>query len=254
MAKAIAKEQSLETSVSGSDITNDTHTMSDPKTPAIPYVLYGTHRSGSLTVELALAEIGADYEVRDVDLGTNAQRDAAYATVNPQRKIPALITPAGETLTESVAILLTLNERHPEAGLLPRAGSAEQSQALRWLLFVATELYPLIEINDYPERFAPDPESAPALREIVRALWRERWLLVEHGINGDPFLLSAGFSLSDIYIAVISRWGQQDVWRPSHIPAVERLAAAVAARPVLEPVWRRHWPEPAGTSATGVVP
>ena len=217
--------------------------MSEQKKSALPYVLYGSRRSGSLTVELALAEIGADYEVRDVDLSADAQREASYAAVNPQRKIPALITPAGETLTESVAILLTLDERHPESGLLPRTGSTERAQALRWLLFVATELYPLIEINDYPERFAPDPEIGPAVREIARAMWRERWLLVERGIKGDPFLLSTGFSLSDIYIAVISRWGQQDDWRPSHIPAVERLAAAVAARPAAEPVWRRHRPE-----------
>ena len=36
------------------------------------YILYGHRRSGSLAVELALAEIGADYEVRDIDLETEA--------------------------------------------------------------------------------------------------------------------------------------------------------------------------------------
>jgi glutathione S-transferase len=96
----------------------------------MPYILYGSRRSGSLAVELALAEIRADYEVRQVDLDANAQRKDAYAAVNPQRKIPALVTPAGETLTESVAILLTLDERQPEARLLPPAASAERASAL----------------------------------------------------------------------------------------------------------------------------
>jgi glutathione S-transferase len=207
------------------------------------YTLYGCRRSGSLTVELALAEIGATYDVRDVDLDADAQRDDDYARVNPQRKIPALITPAGETLTESVAILLTLDERHPEARLLPPPGSAERAQALRSLLFVATEIYPLVEINDYPERFAPTDDSAPALRDVARGLWRERWLLVERSIAGDPFLLTSGFCLSDIYIAVVSRWAQQDTWRPAHVPKVEKLTAAVAARPAAAPVWSRHRPE-----------
>jgi glutathione S-transferase len=207
------------------------------------YTLSGYRRSGSLTVELALAEIGVTYEVRDVDLEVEAQRADAYAAVNPQRKIPALITPAGETLTESVAILLTLDERHPEARLLPPASSAERAQALRTVLFVATEIYPVVEIIDYPERFAPTPDSAPALREVARTIWRERWLLVERSITGDPFLLASGFCLSDIYIAVVSRWAQQDAWRPANVPKVERLTAAVAARPAAAPVWSRHRPE-----------
>lgn len=207
------------------------------------YILYGCRRSGSLTVELALSEIGVDYEVRDVDLELEAQRDELYATINPHRKIPALVTPRGETLTESAAILLTLEERHPEAALLPPPGSAERARALRSLLFVATELYPLVEINDYPERFALSVDCAPALRETARSLWRERWLLVERRIEGDPFLLPSGFCLSDVYIAVVSRWAQQDDWRPTHVPKVERLTAAVAARPKAAAVWRRHRPE-----------
>lgn len=205
------------------------------------YVLYGSRRSGSCAVELALAEIGASYEIRTVDLSSAEQREERYAAVNPQRKIPALVTPDGETLTESVAILLTLDERHREAELLPPPGSPERAQALRWLLFVATEIYPVVEINDYPERFAPSAETASAVRDIARRKWRERWSIVEETIRGDPFLLPSDFCLTDIYIAVVSRWAQQDDWRPRHLPRIERLAAAVAARPAAAPVWRRHF-------------
>ena len=127
------------------------------------YTLYGTRRSGSLTVELALAELGIEYEFNEVSLDQSSQREATYASVNPQRKLPTLTTSAGETITESVAILLTLDERHPEGGLLPALGSPERAQALRWLLFIATEIYPLVEINDYPERYAPSLDSAAAV-------------------------------------------------------------------------------------------
>ncbi|MCP5149715.1 MAG: glutathione S-transferase family protein [Ectothiorhodospiraceae bacterium] len=207
------------------------------------YLLYGCRRSGSLAVELALAEIGAPHTVHDVDLEAEAQRSADYAAVNPRRKVPALVTPAGETLTESAAILLTLDERHPEAALLPARGSAERAQALRALLLVATEIYPLVEINDYPERFSPRPEDAPAVRERAREHWRERWLLVEAMIRGEPFLLPGGFCVVDAYIAVVSRWAQQDAWRRRYLPRVERLTAAVAARPRCAPIWQRHRPD-----------
>ena len=206
------------------------------------YILYGNRRSGSLAVEMALAEIGADYEVREIDLDTEAQRNEAYASVNPQRKVPALVTPSGETLTESAAILLTLDDRHPEANLMPK-DATERAQALRWLLFVATEIYPVVEINDYPERFSPTEEAVAGLRDVARSIWRKRWLLVESEIAGAPYLLRSGFCLTDLYIAVVSRWAQQDAWRPENLPRVERLTAAVAQRPATAPVWSRHRPE-----------
>lgn len=207
------------------------------------YKLYGSRRSGSLLVELVLSEIGAAYEIRDVDLNTDAQLDDEYAIINPQRKIPALITPAGETLTESVAILLTLDERHPDAKLMPPSASPERAQALRTLLFIATEIYPMVEINDYPERFAPNSESVVGTREIARAHWRKRWLIVEESIKGAPYLLPLGFCLTDIYIAVVSRWAQQEAWRALCLPKVERLTDAVAERPACKKIWRRHMPD-----------
>ena len=205
------------------------------------YSLHGARGSGSCAVECALAEIGADCELREISLQEEEQRGAGYEAINPQRKVPALVVDDGQTLTESVAILLTLEERHPEAGLLPPKGTARRAQALRWLLFAATEIYPVVEINDYPERFAPDPAEIEPMRERARAIWRTRWLVVEDNVAGDPFLSRDGFCLTDIYLAVVSRWAQQDDWRPEHLPKIERLTAAVAARPAIAPVWARHF-------------
>lgn len=207
------------------------------------YLLFGSRRSGSLIVELALAEIGCAYTVQDIDLEVEAQREESYAAVNPQCKVPTLVTPHGETLTESAAILLTLDDRYPDACLLPPTGSKARAEALRWLLFVATELYPIVEINDYPERFVCTPKQALATRERAREIWRHRWVLVEEHIAGNPYLLPWGFSASDIYIAVVSRWAQQESWRSTHIPKVERLTSAVSGRPKLEVIWRRHDPK-----------
>jgi len=210
------------------------------------YVLYGDRGSGSATTELALALAGAGVEVRDVPLGRNAQRDDAYSRVNPQQKLPTLVTPDGETLTESAAILVTLAERHPASGLLPPVGSAERAQALRWLAFIATEIYPVVEMIDYPERFQPEGEATgserrEALRDHLRGIWKRRWLLVEHAAGGDPWFQAKGPSAVDIYVAVVSRWAQTDDWRPGNLPRVEAVAAALAAHDVCGPVWRRHF-------------
>ena len=204
------------------------------------YTLYGERGSGSCIVEAALAEIGTPFTTRDLDLGSDEQRGAEYAAINPQRKLPALLTQSGETLTESVAILLTLMDRHPQHSLLP-ADPKQRAQALRWLVFVAAELYPIIEINDYPERFTPEQACTEGVRQQAKEIWRERWLIVENNISGDPWLLSSGFCVTDIYIAVVSRWAQQTDWRPQHIPRIEALTAAVKSRPAVAPVWKRHF-------------
>jgi GST-like protein len=204
------------------------------------YTLYGDRGSGSCIIEAALADIGAEYVIKDIDLGSDEQRGEEYARINPQKKLPALVTLTGEVVTESVAILLTLIERHPDNALLPVAAN-DRAQALRWLLYAATELYPVIEINDYPERFTPDSGCVAGVRERAREIWRQRWLILERHITGDPFLLVDGFCVSDIYIAVVSRWAQQDDWRQSHLPRIEALASAVAVRPSIAPVWSRHF-------------
>ena len=59
-----------------------------------------------------------------------------------------------ERLRSEVTSASKAEERTPEAALLPTKGTPARAQALRWLLFPATEIYPIVEINDYPERFA----------------------------------------------------------------------------------------------------
>jgi glutathione S-transferase len=205
------------------------------------YIIHGARGSGSSIVEAACAEIRADYEVRDLNVRAEEQRGDAYATLNPQRKLPTLQVDGGEIITESVAILLTLDERHRDAGLLPPPGSRQRAQALRWMLFIATELYPIVEIIDYPERFAPSAESAEAMRERAKEIWHQRWLVVESNMAGSPYLVDSGFSATDLYIAVFSRWDLKEAWRRDHLPRVEALTAAVRARPAIAPIWARHF-------------
>jgi glutathione S-transferase len=206
------------------------------------YILYGAPGSGSGIIEAACAEIGVAYEVRDLDARNGEHRGDAYAAINPHRKMPAVEVREGattEVITESVAILVTLDERHREAGLLPPPGSRERAQALRWMVFLATELYPFVEFVDYPERLAPLAEHAGAIRERAEQIMRERWRLVEEHVNGSPYLLASGFSATDLYITKLAVWLDK-AWRREHLPKIDALTAAVLARPALAQVWARH--------------
>jgi GST-like protein len=208
------------------------------------YVLYGDQGSGAFCAEAALTEAQADYRFEPVSLDKNEQRSEAYLAINPTGKIPALKLPAGEIVTESAAILLALAERHPEAQLLPPPASADRADAYRWLLFMASEIYPMVEISDYPERFVL-PGDAEALREKARARIRERLQITAKAVAG-PWFLASGFSAVDIYAVMFSRWRGSvgGDWLENNVPELHTLARRVFERPRIRPVWKKHFPNP----------
>ncbi len=205
----------------------------------VSYIIYGAPGSGSGIIEAVCAEIGVAFETRDLDARGEEHRAEGYAAVNPHCKMPALEFPDGERLTETLAIVVVLDELHREAEILPAPGTEARRQALRWMAYMATELYPLVEIFDYPGRFVEEA-GAPALRDRSLELWRQRWQLLENQIKG-PWLLGATFCATDLYVSHLSRWDLPADWRQKHLPRVVALADAAAARPALAGVYARHF-------------
>jgi len=210
---------------------------------AMTYTIYGDFGSGAFSSEAALAEAGAAYVFEPVSLKADAQRSPEFRQINPSGKMPALRLPDGTLVTESLAILLTVADLFPEAGLLPPMGSAARATAYRWLAFMAGEIYPMVEISDYPERFAPAGEGAEALRARAQSRIRENLVTLEDAA-GTPWFLGERFSAVDIYVGMFSRWygsiGRD--WNVAeHIPKLNTLAERLARQPRLAPVWERHF-------------
>src|SRR6185437_6049160 len=204
------------------------------------YKLYGDLGSGAFSAEAALAEAGAPYEFELISLDKGEQKEPRFLSLNPSGKMPALRLPEGEIVTESAAILLTLADHFPQARLLPPQASNDRAFAYRWLAFMAGEIYPIVEIVDYPARFVPDGAAADALRAKARDRIRERISIIERMIRG-PFLLSNGFSILDIYAAMFTRWSLEPDWKRANIPKLMALAEAVSQRTAIAPVWQRHF-------------
>jgi GST-like protein len=204
------------------------------------YILYGDDGSGSAPVEMALALAGAMVERRSVPLLGDHQLRPEYLAVNPMGRIPALVLPDGMVVTESLAILLTVADLHPEAGLLPLSGSPARAAVLRWMALTAGEIYPCVTRSDYPERFSDDPAHAPSIRARAQAMAREFWRVVEAGIAPDPWVGGARLGVADCYLGFLSRWLDNSGWMAEHCPKLEALAQALAAHPVTGPVWARH--------------
>ena len=85
--------------------------------------LYSYFRSSAAyRVRIALNLKGIAYETAPIHLvkegGHNKRPE--FRAVNPQMRVPVLVTPAGNVLIQSLAIIEYLDETHPEPALLPK--------------------------------------------------------------------------------------------------------------------------------------
>ena len=98
--------------------------------------------SAAFRVRIALNLKGLKYEPVFVHLAKGEHRQPAYAAVNPQALLPTLELDDGTRLTQSLAIIEWLEEKHPTPPLLPKEALA-RSRVRSLSYLVASEIHPL---------------------------------------------------------------------------------------------------------------
>ena len=97
--------------------------------------------SAAFRVRIALNLKGLSYEPTAISLPKGAHREDDFGAINPQQLVPALIDD-GQLLTQSLAILEYLEEKHPSPPLLPK-GLLERARVRSLSLLIACEIHPL---------------------------------------------------------------------------------------------------------------
>ena len=104
--------------------------------------LYSYFRSSAaFRVRIALNLKGLAYEPRFVHLARGEHRQPEYGALNPQGLVPAL-EDDGNLLTQSLAIIEYLEEKHPSPPLLPK-DLLGRARVRSLALLVACEIHPL---------------------------------------------------------------------------------------------------------------
>lgn len=213
-----------------------------PQHRAMSWILYGDWNSGATIIEALLNEAGAAFDFRQVSIARDRQLAEDFAAINPMRRLPALVAPDGTVVTESLACILVLAEHLPDARLLPPPATPARAAALRWMAFLAGELYGAVGRFDYPERYTSDAAGAPAVRDSAMAETRRLWSLLDSQLGPGPYALGPTFSALDAQILVMSRWSNGPAeWVDANCPRIAAVVRATAARPAVAAIWTRNY-------------
>ena len=171
--------------------------------------LYGIPGTATTAPHMVLEEIGTVYEFVTVERDDDGVPTAppGYLEISPFGKVPTL-RHNDLVLTESAAICLHLADAFPDAGLIPRHGTPERSEAMRWLMFLTNTVQPAYLRFFYPQRHTTDPNGADqVVAAAVAELTNLRDYIAAH-VQG-PFLQGATCTIADIYLAMLSSWGTE---------------------------------------------
>jgi len=190
--------------------------------------LFYSPASCAMSPHIVLSEAGARYTLERVDLATKTtQSGAPLSAINPQDAVPVLLLEDGETLTEGAAIVQFVADQHPEAGLLPPAGTLARARVQQWLNYIATEMHkahvPLFKA-DYPQ-----PAKDIAVANIKRA-----YDFVSGALAGRSYLASDTFTVADAYLFTIVNWHNFIGIELAPWPELVAYQARIAARPAVQ--------------------
>ncbi|CAB3871094.1 MULTISPECIES: glutathione S-transferase family protein [Achromobacter] len=207
------------------------------------YELIGSAGCGSAIVEMALVLANVPHTLTDVPyLKPGPERDRLLR-LNPLGQVPTLVTPEGEVMTESAAMILHLHDVAPQAGLAPGADKPERVRFLNLLLRLVAAVYPTFTYGDIPAQWAGEGAAADLLRERVHTRRAELWKELE-GQAGTPHMLGRRFSALDLYVTVMTHWRPGSAWFQAECPALTAVAREAAQEPNVARVLRRHFPAP----------
>jgi GST-like protein len=206
------------------------------------YTLYGYKRSGSAAVEVALGRTKSAYRVVNAASWDPDSALAELAKLNSLKQIPTLITPHGDILTESAAILIHLGLEFPGSAILPSA-TRRRDQAIRGLVFIAANCYSAVSIIDFPERWLEDADDlgkGRLIRGTRQRLYRH-WEIFADQFDCVPYLGGEEPGALDFLAAVVCKWSgarqHLRVARPEFFATLERIEQ----HSEISAVFGQHW-------------
>jgi glutathione S-transferase len=195
------------------------------------YTLHYSPGSCSLVVHCVLEELGVPFDTRRVSTEKGEHRTDEYRRLNPKGKVPVMVTPEGP-LTECVALIEYLCDRHDDGRLLGKPGSWERAKTLERMATLATEIHPLYNRFFHGDDFA-DEET---VREAVKTRAVEKllaWFRAEDASLTRAYWSGDTMTAADLYFMTTARWGRWLEPKVTQMPNIQAFMRRMGERPAV---------------------
>ncbi|MDO9438964.1 glutathione S-transferase family protein [Hydrogenophaga sp.] len=175
---------------------------------------------------------GVEFEPHSVKLHKNEQRSPEYLAINPRGQVPVLVDD-GQVITQIVAILLHLDAKLPQAGILPASGLA-RTRALQTLTWMNNTVHPTFTHVFMPDKFADDEATKQSIRAFAAKAYVGLLGEIEAmAAKASPWMTGERPCALDAYALTLLRWGGFAGVDPTSMPATWDLAQRFAALPAV---------------------
>jgi len=195
------------------------------------YTLYWEYMAGSIVVQATLETIGADYQMRYVDMGADEHLAPDFLKLNPAGRVPVLGLPDGTMVGETAAIATLLGEMHQTSAITPLPGDEDRGEYLYWLSVMSTAGYVTSSRVRHPERFAQSDNAIAEVKQQADKDFEAFFGLMERVISGEPFMLRRGLTSLDFYLVMLAEWVSDREALLDRHPRLHDLCAAVRETP-----------------------
>ena len=191
--------------------------------------LFYAPNSCALASHIALVEAGADYDTVRLDLDAGDQRKSDYLAVNPNGRVPALMTDGG-ILTETPAILAFIAQSYPHQRLAPLDDPFAFAQVQAFNSYLCSTLHIAHAHRMRGYRWADDPAAIAEMQRKVPQSVSECYALVEQKMFKGPWVMGAAYTICDPYLFTFAQWLEADGVDPARLPKVSEHRRRMSER------------------------
>jgi glutathione S-transferase len=190
-------------------------------------LLYNSQVSGNCyKVRLLLAQLGLDYQRREVDVIDRSNRAELLGELNPALRVPTLVLDDGRPLAESNAIISYLADG---TAFLP-TDAFERAKVLQWLFFEQYSHEPYIAVVRFWVAVAKAPPAQAVLEEKMQGGYAALDAMERH-LAANRFLVADRYSIADIALYAYTHVAHEAGFEVGGYPEIGSWLERVAAQP-----------------------
>lgn len=190
--------------------------------------LYFAPGACSLSPHIVLREVGAKFDLEQVDLAQKKTKAGGdYLVINSKGQVPVLELDNGQRLTEGPVIVQYLADQNPSAGLMPAVGTMERYKTMEWLNHTSSELH---------KSFSPlfRPTTPEEFKKLTKEGLAVRLKNIDKHLAGKQYLMGDKFTVADAYLFPVLRWTARVDIDLGPYPNIKAYMDRMTARPKVQ--------------------